>query len=54
MLTIGMVFWILMLISLFFSVYWDWPNHPVIGRNLLLWFLLFLLGWGVWGFPIKG
>jgi hypothetical protein len=54
-LSIGVVFWILMLLWLFFGLYSIWgptPNYRLYGNHLLLWFLLFLLGWGEFGFPI--
>ena len=57
MLTIGMLFWIVMIVWLVFHVYrnynapkeqaWSFPD-PIV-------FLLFaLLGIGLWGWPIKG
>jgi len=59
--TIGLVFWILMLLWLILGVYWNWPaggpqgpNYPVWGGNILLFILLLLLGWGVFGPPIRG
>jgi len=53
-LSIGVVFWILMLIWLIFGgwIYWSPANYRPFGGHLLLWFLLFLLGWEVFGFPI--
>jgi hypothetical protein len=55
--TIGLLFWILMLLSLIFG-WWNWrgnagPYGPV-GNNLLLLVILALLGWKVFGAPIKG
>jgi len=60
--SIGLCFWVLMLIWLVFGVYVSWPadNSPagfkvkVMGGNLLLFVLLFLLGWAEFGFMIKG
>lgn len=52
--TIGLLFWILMIVWLVFGFWAWWPINRVNGPNFLLWFLLFLLGWGVFGFPIKG
>lgn len=54
--TIALAFWILMLLSLVYGLGWGWPwnNRPLFGTNLILWLLLFLLGWGVFGFPLKG
>ncbi len=51
--TLALAFWILMLLSLFFGLYTDWPNHNLVGRNLILWLLLLLLGWAQFGAPIK-
>jgi len=56
--TIGLVFWILMLLWLILGIYWNWPagqpNYPVWGGNLLLFILLLLLGWAEFGPPIRG
>ncbi len=52
--TIGFVFWLIMLLWLLFGFYRDWPNHQIVGGNLLLFILLFLLGWRLFGFPIQG
>lgn len=57
--TIGFLFWLLMILWLIFGVVG--PNWPPNGRgwfpicgSFLLWVLLFLLGWRVFGFPIQG
>jgi hypothetical protein len=60
--TIGFVFWLLMILWLVFGLYWNWPqgnaNGPrafgPVGGNLLLFVLLFLVGWKVFGFIIQG
>jgi len=57
--TIGLLFWILMIIWLIFGIYTSWPdwrnNGPYhAGGTLLLFILLFLLGWHDFGFPIHG
>lgn len=57
--TIGFLFWLLMILWLLFGLYWDSGdlragNFGRVGGNLLLWILLFLLGWKVFGFPIQG
>ena len=57
--TLGLCFWILMLIYLIFGLYWNWPasnppNYPVVGGSLLLFILLLLLGWAEFGPPIRG
>ncbi len=62
---IGILFWVLMLLWLLFGLYWNWPGGPsgqpagsasfgILGGNLLLFILLFLLGWKVFGFMIQG
>lgn len=55
-LSIGLLFWILMIIWLVFGgwLYWSPPNYRPVGAHFFLWFLLFLLGWGTFGFPIGG
>jgi hypothetical protein len=58
--SIGFLFWLLMILWLLFGLYWHWPVEPgragfgVLGGNLLLFILLFLLGWKVFGFVIQG
>ncbi len=58
--SIGLVFWILMILWFFFGAYVYWPEDSspkgfrIMGNNLLLFVLLFLLGWGIFGFVIKG
>jgi hypothetical protein len=57
--TIGMLFWILMVIWFIFGLYWNRADlaagsYGVFGGNLLLFILLFLLGWKVFGFVIQG
>jgi len=54
--TIGFVFWLIMLILLLFGGHAAFTNqsgsrNPI---NLVLYVLLFLLGWKVFGFPIQG
>jgi hypothetical protein len=55
--SIGFIFWLLMLLCLFFGAYtnrasinlpWVWGGH------FIIWILLFLLGWRVFGWPIAG
>lgn len=43
-----------MLLWLVFGTWQSWPNHVVVGGNLLLFILLLLLGWHDFGAPIKG
>jgi len=52
----GLVYWILMLIWLVFGLWANWPataaNARPLGGTLLLFILLVLLGWKVFGAPI--
>jgi hypothetical protein len=57
--TIGFLFWLLMVLWLVFGLYSNRGaigsgNYGLVGGNLLLFILLFLLGWRVFGFPIQG
>jgi hypothetical protein len=57
--TIGFLFWLLMILWLLFGLYWNrgeiaGGRYGVAGGNLLLFVLLFLLGWRVFGFVIQG
>ena len=52
--SIGLAFWILMLVWLVFGVWSNWPNHTAMGGSLLHFLLLALLGWKVFGAPIQG
>lgn len=57
--TIGMLFWLLMVLWIIFGLYtgraeFGRGNYTVFGGNLLLFILLFLLGWATFGFIIKG
>ena len=52
--TIGLLFWILMLIWLVFGFWSNWPaagpvNLRPIGGTLMLFILLAILGWKVFG-----
>jgi len=56
--TLALAFWILMLLWLVFGLYSHWPGfvsgqYGPFGSTLLLFLLLLLLGWGVFGAPIK-
>ncbi len=54
----GDYYWILMLLWLVLGVVGVWPrtgqpiNKPIVGGSLLLFILLLLLGWKVFGAPI--
>lgn len=56
--TRGFLFWLLMLLWLVFSLYWYWPaggvGYVVLGLPLLLFVLLALLGWSVFGPAVRG
>lgn len=51
----GILFYVLMLIWLVFGVYRDWPsgNYGGIGGSLILFLLMLLLGWRVFGPPLQ-
>lgn len=54
---LGLIFWVLMLVWLAFTAWSYWPNPhpgPPWANNLLLFILFLLLGWGVFGAPIRG
>lgn len=52
----ALVYWILMLIWLVFGLWSNWPvsgsNARPLGGTLLLFILLVILGWKVFGAPI--
>ena len=57
----GLLFWLLMVLWLVLSVYWYWPaagvagaGYLVLGLPVLIFLLLGLLGWQVFGPPVKG
>jgi hypothetical protein len=62
MMTVGFLFWLLMIVWLVVGIYLTGPppadNRGTwfrpLGGPLLLYVLLFLLGWQVFGWPIKG
>ena len=56
--TLGLAFWILMLIWLIFGVVYHGgylgPSYGLWGHTLLLFVLFLLLGWKVFGPPLHG
>jgi hypothetical protein len=54
---IGFVFWLLMLLWLIFGLYVFWPGGVGLAlapaSQLLLFILLFILGWKSFGLPIQ-
>ena len=53
--TIGLLFWIVMLFAALSG--WFWPRDAayrgLYGSLFIVWVLLFLLGWAAFGAPIK-
>jgi hypothetical protein len=59
LMTLGLLFWILMILWFVLGMYVNWPtgaapNWGFVGGNLLLFILLFVLGWAVFGFVVQG
>lgn len=52
--SLGLAFYILLFIWAIFGMWWNWPNHQLVGGNLLAFVLFLLLGWKVFGPPIHG
>lgn len=55
-LPIGMIFWVLMLLWFVFGIWGRWGGGPpwvASGGDLLLFVLLFLLGWRAFGFIVQ-
>jgi hypothetical protein len=56
--TMGVLFWVIMLIWLIFGIFTYWPAaggppYPL-GGHIILWILLALLGWKVFGPALHG
>ena len=55
--SLGLAYWILMLIWFVFGLYANFafgpPNHYLLGGNVMLFILLLLLGWQVFGAPLR-
>jgi len=58
--TLGLLFYILMLLWLFFGLLANWPGRTVFGpyggvvNSLLLFVLFLILGWHAFGAPVHG
>jgi hypothetical protein len=58
--SIGLIFWIIMLIWLIFALAWNFnwapgiAAHGPLGNSLLLFVLFLLLGWKAFGAPVHG
>ncbi len=50
---IGILFWVLMLLALIFSLWASWPIGLGWGISLMTFLLFSLLGWKVFGPPIQ-
>ena len=50
----GLVYWILMLLWFIFGLYWTWGpgTYHLAGGQVLLFILLLILGWKVFGSPV--
>lgn len=64
--SLGLCFWIVMLVGLLVYAWAYWPralapgvtpapgpSYRLVGPSLIFWLLLVLLGWGTFGSPIK-
>ena len=53
---LGLLYWILMLIWLIFSIWWHWPirGGTYWPSQVFIFFLLVILGWTVFGAPVRG
>lgn len=52
--SIGLLFWVLFVVSVVFGVYRHWPNDRVALGGQVLWLVLFfLLGWKTFGFVVQ-
>jgi hypothetical protein len=53
--SIGLLFWLLMVIWLIFGAGWGWSRDRIgFGNGLIVWVVIALLGWKVFGFVIQG
>jgi hypothetical protein len=56
--TIGLVFWIIMLLWFLYAIAWHWGTVPAawapFGNAVLLFILFLLLGWHAFGAPVHG
>ena len=50
--SLGLAYWVGMFIWVIFGVWTNWPNYKTNGWNLMLFILLVLLGWKVFGPPL--
>jgi len=52
--SLGIAFWIVMLIVVVLGAYWNWGTPAAVRNDFLLLVLLVLLGWKVFGAPLHG
>lgn len=57
--SLALIFWILMLIWVVFSAWTYWPGNPqgarlMWGNTALLFILFLILGWAIFGAPVRG
>lgn len=52
--TRGQLFWLIMILVFIGSLFWFWPNYGYMGMSAVVFVLLALIGWKVFGPPIKG
>jgi len=57
--SLGLAYWILMLIWFVFGLYWNWPGtnagpYGSVGNTVLLFILFLILGWHDFGAPLHG
>lgn len=50
--TLALLFWILMILWLAFSIYSGWPLGKPFAGSLLLWVILAIIGWQIFGAAI--
>lgn len=54
--TLGMLYWILLIVAIVFGVWQSWPrgeNATFSAAPLLYWVLFFIVGVALFGWPIK-
>ncbi len=51
--TLAVWFWIFMALWFFFGIWRSWPEPYNIGNHFLYFILFILLGWQVFGSPVK-
>jgi hypothetical protein len=50
--TFAIAYWVLMLLALCLGTWSAWPNYKATGFNVLLFLLLAIIGWQVFGAPL--